>query len=223
MEKVVLKAVKRDVIGKQVKALRRAGQLPAVVYGRHIEKPVAIVLEQREAARSLAKASSSSIVTLELDGQEYPALVREKQRDFIKNRLLHVDFLAVSLTEKLTASVSVELTGVSLAVKDYNAVLVTGLDQVEVECLPMDLPEKIVVDLAALAKVGDSVHVGDLVLSENVKILSAPTEMLVIATAAKVEEAVEAAAAPVAGVEEPEVIEKGKKEEEGEEEGAKKK
>jgi large subunit ribosomal protein L25 len=111
---------------------------------------------------------------------------------------------------------------VSLAVKDFNAVLVTGLDQVEVECLPMDLPEKIVVDLAALAKVGDSVHVGDLVLSENVKILSAPTEMLVIATAAKVEEAVEAAA-PVAGVEEPEVIEKGKKEEEGEEEGAKKK
>lgn len=222
MEKVVLKAVKRDVIGKQVKALRRAGQLPAVMYGRHIENPVAIVLEQREAARSLAKASSSSIVTLELDGQEYPALVREKQRDFIKNRLLHVDFLAVSLTEKLTASVSVELTGVSLAVKDFNAVLVTGLDQVEVECLPMDLPEKIVVDLAALAKVGDSVHVGDLVLSENVKILSAPTEMLVIATAAKVEEAVEAAA-PVAGVEEPEVIEKGKKEEEGEEEGAKKK
>jgi large subunit ribosomal protein L25 len=222
MEKVVLKAVKRDVIGKQVKALRRAGKLPAVMYGRHIENPVAIVLEQREAARSLAKASSSSIVTLELDGQEYPALVREKQRDFIKNRLLHVDFLAVSLTEKLTASVSVELTGVSLAVKDFNAVLVTGLDQVEVECLPMDLPEKIVVDLAALAKVGDSVHVGDLVLSENVKILSAPTEMLVIATAAKVEEAVEAAA-PVAGVEEPEVIEKGKKEEEGEEEGAKKK
>ena len=222
MEKVVLKAVKRDVIGKQVKAMRRAGQLPAVLYGRHVEQPLAIALEQREAARSLAKASSSSIVTIELDGQEYPALVREKQRDYIKNRLLHVDFLAVSLTEKLTAYVSIELTGVSLAVKDYNAVLVTGLDEIEVECLPMDLPEKIVVDLAALAKVGDSVHVGDLVLSDKLKVLSAPTEMIVIATAAKVEEVVEAAA-PVAGVEEPEVIEKGKKEEEGEEEGAKKK
>ena len=213
MEKVVLKAVKRDVIGKQVKAMRRAGQLPAVLYGRHVEQPLAIALEQREAARSLAKASSSSIVTIELDGQEYPALVREKQRDYIKNRLLHVDFLAVSLTEKLTAYVSIELTGVSLAVKDYNAVLVTGLDEIEVESLPMDLPEKIVVDLAALAKVGDSVHVGDLVLSDKLKVLSAPTEMIVIATAAKVEEAPVAGAVET-GVEEPEVIEKGKKEEE---------
>jgi len=215
MEKVVLKASKRDVIGKQVKAMRRAGQLPAVLYGRHVEQPLAIALDQREAARSLAKASSSSIVTIELDGQEYPALVREKQRDYIKNRLLHVDFLAVSLTEKLTAYVSIELTGVSLAVKDYNAVLVTGLDEIEVESLPMDLPEKIVVDIAALAKVGDSVHVSDLVLSDKVKILSSPTEMIVIATAAKVEEATVAGAVET-GVEEPEVIEKGKKEEEGE-------
>ncbi len=221
MEKVVLKASKRDVIGKQVKAMRREGLLPAVMYGRHTENPIAITLNTRDTTRALAKVSSSSLVMIDLDGQEIPALIREKQRDFIKNRLLHIDFLVVSLTEKLTAYVGIELTGVSLAVKDYNAVLVTGLDQVEVECLPMDLPEKIVVDLAALAKVGDSVHVGDLVLSENVKILSAPTEMLVIATAAKVEEVVEAVAA-VAGVEEPEVIEKGKKEEE-EEEGAKKK
>ena len=215
MEKVVLKASKRDVIGKQVKAMRREGLLPAVMYGRHTENPIAITLNTRDTTRALAKVSSSSLVMVDLDGQEIPALIREKQRDFIKNRLLHIDFLVVSLTEKLTAYVGIELTGVSLAVKDYNAVLVTGLDQIEVECLPMDLPEKIVVDIAALAKVGDSVHVGDLVLSENVKILSAPTEMLVIATAAKVEEAVEAVAA-VAGVEEPEVIEKGKKEEEGE-------
>lgn len=221
MERVVLKASRRDVIGKQVRAIRRAGQLPAVLYGRHIEKPVSIVLDARDASRSLAKASSSSLVTLELDGQEYPALVREKQRDFIKNRLLHVDFLAVSLTEKLTANVGIELTGLSLAVKDFNAILVTGLDSIEVECLPADLPERIVIDIAALAKVGDVIHVRDLVLSDKVKILSNADEMLVIATAAKVEEVVETAA-PLAGVEEPEVIEKGKKEEEGEEEGEKK-
>ena len=73
MEKVVLKASKRDVIGKQVKAIRRAGQLPAVLYGRHIEKPVAIVLDTRETTRALAKVSSSSLVMIELDGQEFPA------------------------------------------------------------------------------------------------------------------------------------------------------
>ncbi|MFZ5855548.1 MAG: 50S ribosomal protein L25 [Chloroflexota bacterium] len=216
MEKVVLKANKRDVIGKQVKAMRREGQLPAIMYGRHVENPISIVLDARDASRALAKASSSSIVMIELDGQEYPALVREKQRDYIKNRLLHVDFLVVSLTEKLTAYVGIELTGLSLAVKDYNAVLVNGLSEIEVECLPADLPEKIVADLGALAKVGDVIHVSDLVLSDRVKVLSSPEEMIVIATAAKVEEVVEAAAAPVAGAEEPEVIEKGKKEEEGE-------
>ncbi len=217
MEKVVLKASKRDVIGKQVRALRREGKLPAVVYGRHIEDPISITLDLRDASRALAKVSSSSLVTIDVDGTEYPALVREKQRNFIKNRLLHVDFLAVSLTEKLTAYVAIELTGLSLAVKDYNAILVPGLDEIEVECLPADLPEKIVVDIAALAKVGDVIHVRDLTVSDQVKVLSSPDEMIVIATAAKVDETAETAAATTA-VEEPEVIEKGKKEEEGEDE-----
>jgi large subunit ribosomal protein L25 len=222
MEKVVLKASRRDVIGKQVRAIRRAGQLPAVMYGRHIENPISIVLDTRDTTRALASVSSSSLVMIDLDGQEIPALIREKQRDFIKNRLLHIDFLVVSLTETLTASVSIELTGVSLAVKDFNAVLVTGLDKVEVECLPTDLPERIVVDIVALVKVGDAIHVRDLVLAENIKVLSSPEEMIVIATAAKVEEVVEAVVAAVTA-EEAEVIEKGKKEEEGAEEGAKEK
>jgi len=222
MEKVVLKASRRDVIGKQVKAMRREGLLPAVMYGRHIEKPVSITLNARDTARTLAKVSSSSLVMIELDGKEIPALIREKQRDFIKNRLLHIDFLVVSLTEKLTAYVGIELSGLSLAVKDFNAILVTGLSEIEVECLPADLPEKIVVDISALAKVGDAIHVSDLVLSDKVKVLSSPEEMLVIATAAKVEEVVEAVVAPVAGAEEVEVIEKGKKEEEGAEEEKKK-
>lgn len=222
MEKVVLKASRRDVIGKQVRAIRRAGQLPAIMYGRHIEKPISIVLDTRDTTRALAKVSSSSLVMIDLDGKEIPALIREKQRDFIKNRLLHIDFLVVSLTEKLTAYVGIELSGLSLAVKDFNAILVTGLSEIEVECLPADLPEKIVVDISALAKVGDAIHVSDLVLSEKVKVLSSPEEMLVIATAAKVEEVAEAVVAPVAGTEEVEVIEKGKKEEEGAEEEKKK-
>jgi len=158
MEKVVLKASRRDVIGKQVRAMRRAGQLPAVLYGRHIENPISIVLDTRDTTRALAKVSSSSLVMIDLDGKEIPTLIREKQRDFIKNRLLHIDFLVVSLTEKLTASVSIELTGVSLAVKDFNAVLVTGLDQIEIECLPADLPERLTIDIAALVKVSDVIH-----------------------------------------------------------------
>src|SRR5688572_30459730 len=104
MEKVVLKATKRDVIGKQVRATRRAGMLPAVLYGRRTE-PISISLDAHTASLLLGRLTSSSLVTIDLDGTEYPALVREKQRDYIKNRLLHVDFMAVSLTEKITASV----------------------------------------------------------------------------------------------------------------------
>ena len=75
MEKVVIKATKRDVVGKQVKALRRAGKLPAVIYGRHNE-PVNIILDAHTASIALAKVTSSSLVTIDVDGTQYPALVR---------------------------------------------------------------------------------------------------------------------------------------------------
>ena len=127
MEKVVLKAERRTITGKQVNSLRRTGNLPAVIYGRRVE-PVPIVLEAHSAGLILAKLSSSSLVTIELEGKEYPALVREKQRDYIKGFLTHVDFLAVSLTEKIRASVRIDISGISPAVKDLNAVLVHGLD-----------------------------------------------------------------------------------------------
>ena len=80
MEKVVLKATRRDVVGKQVKALRRAGKLPAVIYGRHTD-PINVNLDAHTAAVALAKATSSSLVTIDVEGTEHLALVREKQRD----------------------------------------------------------------------------------------------------------------------------------------------
>src|SRR5512144_3075234 len=167
MEKVVLKATKRDVVGKQVKALRREGKLPAVIYGRHTD-PINVNLEAHTASMALAKLTSSSLVTIKVDGTEHLALVREKQRDYIKNRLLHVDFLAVSLTEKLRTEVSVHFTGVSGAVKDFNAVLVKNLEQLEVEALPNDLPERIVVDITSLAKPGDGIRVREVEVPDSI-------------------------------------------------------
>jgi large subunit ribosomal protein L25 len=159
-------------------------------------------------------------VTLNVDGTEYPALVREKQRDYIKNRLLHVDFLAVSLTEKIRTRVSVHFSGVSGAVKDFNAVLVKNLEELEVECLPTDLPERIEVDITPLARPGDGIRVKEVQVSEKVRLLNDPETMVAVATFAKVEEE----AAPVPGAEgvtptatEPELsVERGKKEEEEE-------
>ncbi len=226
MEKVVIKATRRDVTGKQVNVLRRSGKLPGVIYGRHTQ-PINITLDARSSAQALSKVTSSSLVTIDLDGKEYPALVREKQRDYIKGGLLHIDFLAVSLTEKIRAEVRIELTGVSPAVKDQNAVLVTGLHSLSVECLPTDLPDRVMVDISGLAQIGDGVHVRDVVLSDKVRVLDDPDEMVVVATFAKeevIEEApaAEAAVAEVAEGVEPELsVERGKKEEEVPEEAQK--
>lgn len=220
MEKVVIKATKRDVVGKQVRAIRRAGQLPAVIYGRHIE-PVNILMDAHTAGGQLAKLTSSSLITLDVDGAEYPVLVREKQRNYIKGDLLHVDFLAVSLAEKLHASVRVEFTGLSLAVKDYGAVLVHVMEELEVECLPADLPERIIVDISSLVHIGDGIHVRDIVVSDKIRILDDVDNMIVVASRPKVEETVAVAAeeeaVPVAeeGAAAPEIsVDRGKKEEE---------
>ena len=213
MEKVVIQAEKRALVGKQVRALRRDGKLPAVIYGYGID-PLSIVLDAHSASRILAKASSSTLVTIELAGKQYPTLVREKQLDFIRNILIHVDFLAVSMTEKITASVGIQLEGVAPAVKDFNAILVNGLTELEVECLPPDLPQRFIVDISGLAEIGDGVYVKDIPAPPKVEILSDPEEMIVVATAMAAEEVEEVVA--VEEEEEPEVIEKGKKEEEEE-------
>jgi len=228
MDKVVLKATKRTVRGKQIKALRRSGRLPAVIYGRRTA-PVSISLDAHSAGLALAKISSSSLITVDVDGQEYPALVRERQRDYIKGTLKHVDFLAVSLTEKITAEVRIELTGVSPAVKDLDAVLVTGLHTLSVECLPTDLIERIVVDISNLNAVGDGIHVKDLTVPDKLRVLDDPDEMIVVTTFAKIEVVEEAPAVAEGVLEveaeggEPEIsVERGKKEEPGTETDGKK-
>lgn len=215
MEKVVLKATKRDVTGKQVKAMRREGKLPAVIYGRHLE-PIVISLEAHSAGLALAKISASSLVTIDVEGKEFPALVRERQRDYIKGNLTHVDFLAVDMNEKLRTSVGLAFVGVSPAVKDYNGILVHNLERLEVECLPGDLPERINVDIAMLKQIGDIIRVRDLAVSDKVRILADEDETIAVVTITK-EEAAPAAAAVEGAAEAaaPELsVERGKKEDE---------
>jgi large subunit ribosomal protein L25 len=214
MEKVVLKAVKRDVTGKQVKALRRDGQLPAVIYGRHVAQPISISLDAHTAELAFAKLTSSTLVTLDVAGEEYTAIVREKQRNYIKGILTHVDFLALDLTEKIRTKVRLTFMGVSSAVKDYSAVLVHRMEALEVECLPTDLPERITVDISSLKEIGNNIRVRDIPLSENVVVLDDADDIVIVATLVK-EEATDAAAVPGAEAAAPDLsVERGKKDEE---------
>jgi large subunit ribosomal protein L25 len=218
MEKVVLKADKRDVTGKQVKALRREGKLPAVIYGRHLE-PISIVMEAHSAGLALSKLTSSSLITIEVDGASYPTLVRERQRDYIKGSLTHVDFLAVDMNEKIRTSVGLAFVGVSGAVKDYNGILVHNLERLEVECFPGDLPERIDVDIAMLKQIGDLIRVRDLSVSDKIRLLADSEETIAVVTIIKEETAQGAGNGEAAAAEtSPELsVERGKKADEGEE------
>ncbi|KAF0112523.1 MAG: 50S ribosomal protein L25 [Chloroflexi bacterium] len=212
MEKVVINATKRTVIGKQVGVLRRAGKLPGVIYGHKMD-PVAILMELKQSTRVLNTTTSSSVITVDLDGTEYAVLVREKQRDYLKNLFLHVDFQAVSQTEKIRAEVKIEFVGHAPAVKDFNGVVVDGITSVTVEALPKDLPERFIVDISNLMQIGDSITLRDIAIPNGVDVLDSLDEMIILITspaAEEVEEVTEETA------EEPEVIEKGKKEEEEE-------
>jgi large subunit ribosomal protein L25 len=217
MEKVILKAEKRELTGKQVKVLRREGKLPAVIYGKGIES-TPIVLDRKETTTTLGKVSSSTILTIDLAGKEQSTLVREIQKDYIKNEIIHIDFLAVSSKEKLRTAVSINLIGEAPALKEYDAMVVPGIEHIEVECLPQDLPESITVDLSTLKEIGDAVYVKDLPAIANVEFLTNPEDLVVVVSAVKEEAVVEEVAEGAEGEAEPEVIEHGKKEEEGEEE-----
>lgn len=216
MEEFEISANVRKVIGKQVKAIRREGRLPAVIYGSKID-PIAIVLDFREASRVLAGMTSSQFIKIDVDGTTHTALVREKQRHPIRGSLLHVDFLAVSMTEKLRASVTIELEGESPASKEYNGIIVTGVEVIEVECLPKDLPERIVVSISSLAEIGDAIYVREIDLPDEVEVLTDLDEVVVLVTAPAMEEEEEEEELEEEELE-PEVIEKGKREEEEEDE-----
>ena len=209
MEEKVLKATLRDVIGKQVKALRRSGQLPAVIYGRSIE-PITISLDARDTSRYLATVSSSHLITIEINGQPHTTMVREKQRHPVSGLLIHLDFQEVSMTERLRTDVQLVFFGESPAVKSLNAVLMENLEELEVEALPGNLPEVIRIDLSVLKNYGDVIRVKYIHLGEDVEILTDAEEIV----AAVMTPAADEVTLPTTEAAEPEVIEKGKKEEE---------
>jgi large subunit ribosomal protein L25 len=208
-EEVIITAQKRTVKGKQVNALRRQGWLPGVVYGRHLEA-FPIQMPAHETSLKLAKLTSSSLVTVDVEGEKHTAIVRDRQRDVIFGRLTHIDFLAVSLTEKLRTTVGLELTGEAPVLKLGEYVLNQGVFELELECLPQDLPSKIEVDLSKIALPEDSITVGSLELSDRITVLTDPAEVIISVGHAAQEEA------PAEEQEAPEVVEKGKKEQEAE-------
>lgn len=217
MEKIVLQAERRDMTGKQTRQLRRAGRVPAVIYGKGFTS-MPITMDMREVTRVLPHITSSQLITIELEGTQHTALVRERQRSPLLKELLHVDFQAVSMTETLRTMVGLEFVGDAPAVIEQMGVLVTGVEQIEVEALPGDLPERIIVDLSGLDEIGQGIYVKELNIPKGVQVLTDPEEMVAFITTMMAEEEVEEVEEEAVYEEgmEPEVIERGAGEEEEE-------
>lgn len=182
MEKYVLEAEKREIIGKKVKALRREGLLPAVIYGSGFE-PQPITLDTKVVVQTMKVIGANTLVTIKIGKKEHLALVRDIQRDVIKRDLLHIDFQAVSLEESITSTVPIVIEGEAPAVKTYDAVLSTVMDELQIEAKAKDLPDSIIVDVSSLVEIGDHILVKDLIIPGDVTVLDDPDEMVLVASA----------------------------------------
>jgi large subunit ribosomal protein L25 len=182
MEKYVLEAKKREIIGKKVKALRREGMMPAVIYGSDLE-PQPITLDAKKAVQTLKVIGANTLVTIKLGKKEHLALVRDVQREVIKRDLLHIDFQAVSLEESISTTVPIIIIGDAPAVSAYDAVLSSALDELQIEAKAKDLPDSVTIDVSSLEEIGDNILVKDIVIPGDVNVLDDPEEIVIVASA----------------------------------------
>lgn len=168
---ITLAAVPRDMTTK-AKALRRKGQIPGVVYG-HGYAPRAIQFDRLSIRRAIGQAGSSRIITFTIEGEpeEHMVLMRDVQRDPVSARLLHVDLYKVLAGEEIRNMVPLVLVG-RAPVEELGATVAQILDEIEVQCLPVDMPAAIECDVSVLHDLHDHLTVGDLVIPANVTVLT---------------------------------------------------
>jgi large subunit ribosomal protein L25 len=195
----------REVTGKKVAALRRSGVLPANVYGKGISS-VSIQINTEDMEKTLKAAAANEVLDLRIGGERdtRPVVIQKVQRHPLTSGVLHAEFYQVSLTHTMHADVPLVVIGTSDAVLTYNGVLMTALESLQVEALPLDLPSRIEVDISVLTELEQSLHVRDLPIPGNVTVLTDPEVMVVKISSPRVseegEEAAEGEEAPVTAV-----------------------
>lgn len=178
MQKIILKAEKREIVGKKVKRLRKEGKLPVGVYGKEI-KSESLSVPFKEFMAIYSKVGETGLVELEYGGKTQHVLVSNLQIHPLSRQPVHAELHAVKLTDKIKASVPIHLVGESPAVKDGVGVLLQTLNEVEVEALPTDLPEAIMAEIGALLEVGQQIKVSGLKTVKGVVVLTDGEEIVV--------------------------------------------
>ena len=212
MQQIPLKAAARGIGKGEAHRIREEGSIPGVLYGHGVQG-LPIRVNAREFGRVLGTgAGRNNLVELQLDGDKHTAMIKEIQQDYLRSVPLHVDFYRISLSETIKAVVPLVIVGAEVVVKE-GGIVEHQLHEVEVECLPTDIPEHIEVDVSRL-RVGHHLTVADLKVPAGVAVLNDPVETVVVVDAPRGEGA-EEGEAKGGGSAEPELVAgKGKKEEE---------
>jgi len=196
MTKISLKAEKRTVTGKAVKKLRREGILPINLYGKDI-KSMNLMTKFADFAKSYKHAKTTQVVYLEVEKEEYPALIQNLQLNPTTRKAVHADFKKVDLKQKTAVEVPIEVTGELGVVKSGEADLIVLHAKILVECLPTNIPEKILVDISKLEGIGSEIKVKELPQSKDY-VYQLDPEASVIQISAAQKEDIPAAPEPTA-------------------------
>jgi large subunit ribosomal protein L25 len=164
--------------------LRREGKIPAVIYGQN--KPVHISVSATEFNSKFHIISENTLITINVDSEEYEVLVKESQENMIKGQITHLDFFEVERGKVLKTRIPVVLTGTAVGVKE-GGMLEQHLHEIDIECLPKNIPASIDLDITNL-QLGESIHISDLKVSDDVKILNSTDQSIVGVTTVKAEE-----------------------------------
>ena len=194
-EKMQLTAEKRVIVGRKVKTLRNEGLVPASVYGKKV-KSLSLQLNLKDFSSVLSSAGETSVINLSVKGEDSarPVLIHQIQKHPVTDKIISIDFYQVDLKEKVTVKIPVEIKGGSPVVGQQQGILIQPANEVEVEALPNDLPEKFEIEVSSLTEVGQAITVENLKVPQGVTVLTPQNQVL-----AKIEPlaAEEVAPAPV--------------------------
>jgi large subunit ribosomal protein L25 len=170
-----LPAQPREMIGKEVKQLRRNGQVPGIVYGPVIDTPMAVTVDMKELDRTYTNLGPNVLIDLGLDGSHYTVYMRHMSIDRLKKQPIHVEFFAPNMRAEITTMVPIQLVGTPA---NDNGVLAHGRESVEVRGLPDNLPSALEVDVSGLAEIDQVIHLSSVTIPEGVTLLTDPDEVV---------------------------------------------
>jgi large subunit ribosomal protein L25 len=193
MESLKLEVQKREKT-ENVKVMLKNGITPAVIYGPHLKANKLIKVKTSDLNKIIASAGESTLVDLMIDEKlEGKVLVKEEQRDALRDNLIHVDFYEVDMTKEITTEIPLHFIGESKAVKESSGVLIRSINEIEVKCLPADLVNHIDVDISSLNTFDDVIKIHDLKLPKGVNLVRETDDVVATVAEPKAEEVFEKA------------------------------